>query len=44
VVALAEQGRLHAETETYPLADAMVAYDRLRTGQVRGRAVVVPTL
>jgi propanol-preferring alcohol dehydrogenase len=44
VVALAERGRLHAETETYPLADAMVAYDRLRSGQVQGRAVVVPTL
>jgi propanol-preferring alcohol dehydrogenase len=44
VVALAERARLHAETETYPLADAMVAYDRLRSGHVQGRAVVVPTL
>ena len=44
VVALAGQGRLHAETETFPLADAMIAYDRLRAGNVRGRAVVVPAL
>jgi propanol-preferring alcohol dehydrogenase len=44
VVALAERGGLHAETETHPLADAMAAYDRLRSGHVRGRAVVVPTL
>jgi len=44
VVALAGDGRLHAETETFPLADALVAYDRLRSGHVQGRAVVVPTL
>ena len=44
VVALAGDGRLHAETETYPLADALVAYDRLRSGHVQGRAVVVPAL
>jgi len=43
VVALADEGLLHAETETYSLADAMVAYDRLRAGLVQGRAVVVPT-
>ena len=44
VVAMAGDGRLHAEVETWSLADAMVAYDRLRAGQVQGRAVVVPTL
>lgn len=44
VVALAGDGRLHAETEIHPLADAMAVYDRLRAGQVQGRAVVVPTL
>ncbi|TGN66999.1 NAD(P)-dependent alcohol dehydrogenase [Nocardioides eburneiflavus] len=42
VVALSRAGRVHAETETYALADAMTAYERLRAGQVRGRAVVVP--
>lgn len=44
VVALAGDGRLQAETEIYPLADALVAYDRLRAGRVKGRAVVVPAL
>lgn len=44
VVALAAAGLLHAETETYSLTDAIVAYDRLRAGLVQGRAVVVPTL
>ena len=44
VVAMSGDGRLRAETETYRLADALDAYDRLRTGQVQGRAVVVPTL
>ncbi len=42
VVATARAGRLHAETETYALEDAMTAYERLRDGRVRGRAVVVP--
>lgn len=44
VVALADQGRLHAETATFSLDEALVAYDRLRDGKVRGRAVVVPSL
>ena len=43
VVAYSEAGHLHAETETFALEDAMTAYDRLRAGLVRGRAVVVPT-
>lgn len=43
VVALAGAGLLHAETETHSLDDAPAAYDRLRTGAVSGRAVVVPT-
>lgn len=42
VVALAEAGRLSAETETHELADVLTAYDRLRSGLVNGRAVVVP--
>lgn len=42
VVALADAGQLHAETETYRLEEAVVAYERLRSGAVRGRAVVVP--
>lgn len=42
VVALAAGGVLHSETETYGLAEALDAYERLRAGEVRGRAVVVP--
>lgn len=42
VVALAAQGVLHAETEIHGLHEALAAYDRLRAGDVRGRAVVVP--
>lgn len=40
VVALARTGGVHARTETYALAEAMTAYDRLRQGLVQGRAVV----
>jgi propanol-preferring alcohol dehydrogenase len=42
VIRLAAAERLHAETEMYSLDQAMVAYDRLRAGAIRGRAVVVP--
>lgn len=42
VMALASAGRLHAETETYSMDQTMLAYERLRAGSIRGRAVVVP--
>ncbi|MER6081012.1 NAD(P)-dependent alcohol dehydrogenase [Streptomyces sp. NPDC001833] len=42
VVALAREGALHVEVERYPLSSAPEAFDRLRAGAVRGRAVVVP--
>ena len=42
VVALAERGALDVHVERFSLDDAMVAYERLREGQVAGRAVVVP--
>jgi propanol-preferring alcohol dehydrogenase len=42
VVALATGGDLSSETETYTLEETLEAYERLRTGAVRGRAVVVP--
>lgn len=44
VVALAADGRVRAETETHPLADALVVYERLRSGDIQGRAVVAPAL
>jgi len=42
VVAMAARGDLAAESETGTLADAPVLYRRLRRGEIRGRAVVVP--
>lgn len=42
LVDLARLGRIHVDTETFALADAPAAYERLRRGEVRGRAVIVP--
>ncbi len=42
VVALARSGAIHTEVERCGLADAVDAYDRLRRGEVVGRAVIVP--
>lgn len=43
VLAMAGAGTLHAETECFTLDEALTAYERLRAGEVHGRAVVVPT-
>ncbi|ROS32166.1 propanol-preferring alcohol dehydrogenase [Amycolatopsis thermoflava] len=42
VTELARAGHLRIEVETYSLDDAPLAYDRLASGAVRGRAVVTP--
>ncbi|MFJ5544098.1 NAD(P)-dependent alcohol dehydrogenase [Micromonospora chalcea] len=42
VIALARDGRLHADVQTFPLAEAPQAYEALRRGDVHGRAVIVP--
>ncbi|HXE76424.1 MAG TPA: NAD(P)-dependent alcohol dehydrogenase [Candidatus Xenobia bacterium] len=42
VIALARAGRIAAHVERFPLAEAGTAYERLRSGRLRGRAVVVP--
>ncbi|MFC5677171.1 alcohol dehydrogenase catalytic domain-containing protein [Aeromicrobium endophyticum] len=42
VVDLARAGRLTAHTQTFALSDVLAAYDRLRAGEIAGRAVVVP--
>lgn len=42
LVALAGTGEINSEAEVYGLEDAVSAYDRLRQGEVLGRAVVVP--
>ncbi|MFB7758010.1 NAD(P)-dependent alcohol dehydrogenase [Streptomyces sp. NPDC056121] len=41
VIALARSGALRVETEQLPLPSAPDAVDRLRRGQIRGRAVLV---
>ncbi len=42
VVELARAGRIHVEFERFPLSEAPSAYERLRAGTLRGRAVIVP--
>jgi propanol-preferring alcohol dehydrogenase len=42
VVELAAAGKIHAETEVFDLDHAVSAYGKLRSGDVLGRAVVVP--
>jgi propanol-preferring alcohol dehydrogenase len=41
VVALAQAGRLSVEVEQFSLDETLVAYRRLRDGEIHGRAVVV---
>lgn len=42
VLELARAGKIHAHVQRYPLAQAADVYERLRTGQIDGRAVVCP--
>jgi propanol-preferring alcohol dehydrogenase len=42
VVELARAGRIHSSLQTYPLEKINEALDDLRSGRVKGRAVVVP--
>ena len=42
LVEMAKRGDLTIETKTYPLDDALRAYDDLHEGRVRGRGVIVP--
>ena len=42
VLRLAQDGRLHIETERYPLTQVEQAYDALRHGRLLSRAVVTP--
>lgn len=43
VITLARAGSISAHVEQFSLRNAGAAYDKLRAGQLRGRAVVVPT-
>lgn len=42
VLALAEQGKITAHVQQFPLTDAPHAYELLASGALQGRAVVVP--
>ena len=43
VIAMARDGRIHAETTEFPLTEAVDVYGRLKAGQITGRAVLVPS-
>lgn len=42
VLELARSGRIHAHVERFPLDRVAEAYEQLRRGEIRGRAVIVP--
>lgn len=42
IVGLARTGKIHVDSEAFPLAQAPEVYARLARGEIRGRAVVVP--
>jgi len=42
VLALAQRGLLHAHVQEFSLDDAAGAYESMRAGNLRGRAVIVP--
>lgn len=42
VVGLARQKKIHIEIEKYSLDQALEVYDKLRKGQIKGRAVLIP--
>ncbi len=42
LVALARAGKVTLDVERFPLAKAADAYARLRRGEIRGRAVIIP--
>ncbi|MCP1996147.1 NAD(P)-dependent alcohol dehydrogenase [Flavobacterium sp. HSC-61S13] len=42
VVALARQGKIHIEIEKFPMDRVLEVYDKMRNGQLKGRAVLIP--
>jgi propanol-preferring alcohol dehydrogenase len=42
VIAMARDGRIHAETTEFPLTEGVEVYAKLKAGQITGRAVLVP--
>lgn len=39
---MARDGRIHAETSDFPLGQAVDVHQKLKAGQITGRAVLVP--
>lgn len=42
VIVMARDGRIHADTTEFPLEQAVAVYDKLKAGQITGRAVLIP--
>jgi chromate reductase, NAD(P)H dehydrogenase (quinone) len=42
VIAMAGDGRISAEITEFPLEKAVEVYDKLKAGQIKGRAVLIP--
>jgi propanol-preferring alcohol dehydrogenase len=42
VIAMARNGAIHAETTEFPLEQAVAVYEKLKAGQITGRAVLTP--
>ena len=42
VIAMARNGVIHAETVEFPLEQAVAVYEKLKAGQITGRAVLTP--
>jgi len=42
VIAMARDGRIHAQTTEFPLTEAVDVYARLKAGRLAGRAVLIP--
>jgi propanol-preferring alcohol dehydrogenase len=42
VIAMARNGSIHADTTEFPLEQAVAVYEKLKTGQITGRAVLTP--
>ena len=42
VIAMARDGRIHAETTEFPLTEAVEVYAKLKAGGIAGRAVLIP--
>lgn len=43
VIAMARDGRIHAEITEYPLNRAIDVYSKLKAGEIHGRAVLTPS-